>query len=171
MNKSFIFIILIQSVLSLILFISIAWIVNKILINRLSKDYNMENQNTSFILYLCGVMLASSIILSSASGSFINTMKILSIQSTQASLITQSAAFLFYIVFATLILILIFHWLTAYLHYLLFQNSIYNAIADGQIQAAIFAIATFIALSYLFSDIVVRIMEAITPYPSVPNLF
>jgi hypothetical protein len=170
MNATYLSTLVVESLLSLLLFIFIAWAMFRLVVYRLKQMYKLEDGNIVFVLYIVGMFMAESIVLSAASDGFINTMKIVALQQSKGEFVGYAAGYLLGIFTLSILLLFIFHIVTTYLHGLLLKSSLFEAIAEERLASGIFALAMFLSLAFLYKDIIVRLLDAVTPYPSLPGL-
>ena len=163
-------IIIIQTVLAYFVGISSLLIVYKLLNTYLRRQYEIAENNIAYAIFQVGIILGTSLILSSVIDPGVNAIRFINQQDFNLTTLLLSTA---YIVLFIAIGIFFSILTIAGSVFTLFQMTKVNEwqeIKNNNISVAIISAALIIGLSFIIGKYVGNLCEIIVPYPEVLNI-
>jgi uncharacterized membrane protein YjfL (UPF0719 family) len=163
-------IIIIQTVLAYFVGISSLLIVYKLLNTYLRRQYEIAENNISYAIFQVGIILGTSLILSSVIDPGVNAIRFINQQDFNLTTLLLSTA---YIILFIAIGIFFSILTIAGSVFTLFQMTKVNEwqeIKNNNISVAIISAALIIGLSFIIGKYVGNLCEIIVPYPEVLNI-
>jgi uncharacterized membrane protein YjfL (UPF0719 family) len=163
-------IIIIQTVLAYFVGISSLLIVYKLLNTYLRRQYEIAKNNIAYAIFQVGIILGTSLILSSVIDPGVNAIRFINQQDFNLTTLLLSTA---YIILFSAIGIFFSILTIAGSVFTLFQMTKVNEwqeIKNNNISVAIISAALIIGLSFIIGKYVGNLCEIIVPYPEVLNI-
>ncbi|PSR08578.1 MAG: hypothetical protein C7N36_21770 [Bacteroidetes bacterium] len=169
MNGNLLTLTILQTLVLLLLFILIVYGMYWMVMNRLSKSYQLTTINTATAIVLGSLFFTTSYFLFQVGEALRGVFRLLGKSMNTTDLILAAMKYVLYFSGTTVIAIILVQAVAAYLFSLTQKESYLAEIAANKIPAALMFSVYTICLALLTADGLAQVFEAWLPYPTLPS--
>lgn len=160
----------IQLALAFAVGIAALWIVNSIFQSIMNKKIGIAEHNTATATFQAGIVLATTVILSSTIGPGMNAFRFLTQGQFDIMNIAWAIAFNLFFILIGLVMTILVIAAGIISFFTITHINEWEALKNNNIPVAILTASVVIGLAFLLKDFVGHFCEALIPYPEVMNV-